>query len=291
MRTKVIAGSAALVALTGCQYSVQFHGTGAGRADRIEIPVDPATPIDVGAGDFTLEWWMKSATEDNAGGSLGCGGGQYGWTSGRVIMDRSRDPLSGTDGREFGVAVSADGQLGFGVQNGAGQASTVCTSLSGAGVLDTLWHHVAVQRSSAGLIEIWVDGGLAASATGPTGDISYPDAVAGASATDPYLVVGAEKRDVGLAYAGLIEEVRISTTIRYSSEFTPQTTPFTSDSSTVGLYHLDETGALTGGGTYVVTDVSGATGGPTNGTLRATADGAAPVRGVEDSPFIPEGEL
>jgi hypothetical protein len=41
-------------------------------------------------------------------------------------------------------------------------------------------------------------------------------------------------------FPGLLDEVRISSVARYSSTFTPQTTPFASDASTIALYHLDE---------------------------------------------------
>lgn len=289
MKAKILASATALVALTGCQYSVQFSGTGSGRADRIEIPVDPPTPVDVGSGDFTIEWWMQSTVDDNTTGTPTCGAGVYGWRTGHTIVDRDRAPISGADGRDFGVSISSGGDIAFGVQNASGTAYTACTSLFGDGVLDGLWHHVAVQRSSAGTLQVWVDGELAASGAGPSGDISYPDGVAGARATDPYLVIGAEKRDEGAgfpSYAGLVEEIRISTVLRYDATFTRPTEPFATDASTVGLYHLDETGAVAANGAYAVNDSSGAAGGPTNGSLRVTSDGSAPMRGVAESPFI-----
>jgi hypothetical protein len=41
-------------------------------------------------------------------------------------------------------------------------------------------------------------------------------------------------------FDGLIDEVRISDFVRYSSGFTPSTAPFGVDSGTVALWHLDE---------------------------------------------------
>jgi len=41
-------------------------------------------------------------------------------------------------------------------------------------------------------------------------------------------------------FNGLIDEVRISNTVRYSGGFSPQTLPFTTDLNTIGLWHFDE---------------------------------------------------
>jgi hypothetical protein len=279
----------AAVVAASCDSSVRFGGTGTGRVDRVEIPVDPTTPIDVGAGDFTIEWWMRADAADNATGTLGCGG-QYGWITGHVVVDRDRWPLSGVDGRDFGVAVSAGGDVGFGAQNATGSARTVCTALPGDGVLDGAWHHVAVQRSAAGTLQIWVDGALQASGAGPTGDLSYPDGVSGARATDPFLVLGAEKHDAGPgypSYAGLIDEVRISTVLRYTATTPRPSARFEPDAATAGLYHLDETGPPVPGGTGVAHDVSLHPDGPTDGVVRFDAAGTWPVVGVEDDPFAP----
>jgi hypothetical protein len=52
-------------------------------------------------------------------------------------------------------------------------------------------------------------------------------------------------------YAGQLDEVRISSGLRYSGNFTPPTTTFTPDASTLALYHLDEAGG------QVIADASG----------------------------------
>jgi len=36
---------------------MRFYGSGAASVDRIEIPVDPQVPADVGTGSFTIEFW------------------------------------------------------------------------------------------------------------------------------------------------------------------------------------------------------------------------------------------
>ncbi|MEW6569498.1 MAG: carboxypeptidase regulatory-like domain-containing protein, partial [Chloroflexota bacterium] len=46
-------------------YSLRFYGNGYGDLDRVKILIDaPARPADVGATDFTLEWWMKAFAAD-----------------------------------------------------------------------------------------------------------------------------------------------------------------------------------------------------------------------------------
>ncbi|MEW6569468.1 MAG: M23 family metallopeptidase, partial [Chloroflexota bacterium] len=47
------------------EYSLRFYGNGYGDLDRVKILIDaPARPADVGATDFTLEWWMKAFAAD-----------------------------------------------------------------------------------------------------------------------------------------------------------------------------------------------------------------------------------
>ena len=52
-------------------------------------------------------------------------------------------------------------------------------------------------------------------------------------------------------FHGKIDEVRLSNSVRYASNFTPSTTPFVADANTKALYHLDQ-----GSGQYI-TDLSG----------------------------------
>src|SRR5262249_4028810 len=147
----------------------------------------------------------------------------------------------------------------FGVSGDGTGDRTICGTRS---VLDDLWHHVAVERRrSDGHLWIFVDGVLEAQGDGPDGDVSYPDDATPADPNDPFLVLGAEKFDSGSPFSGYLDELRVSTTLRYSGVFTRPRAPFTADADTVALYHFDD---ATGG---VANDASGATGGPCNGTL------------------------
>jgi hypothetical protein len=54
------------------QLSLRFFGHGVSDIDRVKIPVDdpdlpddPGPPADVGAGDFTLEFWMRANAGEN----------------------------------------------------------------------------------------------------------------------------------------------------------------------------------------------------------------------------------
>jgi hypothetical protein len=41
-------------------------------------------------------------------------------------------------------------------------------------------------------------------------------------------------------FDGAIDEVRISSVVRYTSDFVPSSTPFSADANTLGLWHFDE---------------------------------------------------
>jgi hypothetical protein len=230
--------------------SLRFGGSGSSTPglDRVLIPVNPHNAVDVGAADFTIEFWMAGTAADNSGGDVSCGN-NYDWINGRIIVDRDRFPVSGADGRDFGASVTTAGAIAFGVQNAAGAATTICTT--GVNVLNGAWHHIALQRSTNGLMQIWVDGQNRALASGPTGDISYPNNVGGGRPYDPYLAFGAEKHDAGPSFPsfrGLFDEVRISASWRYGATFAPPTAPFVPDAAAVAIYHFDGTpGALCSG--------------------------------------------
>jgi hypothetical protein len=155
-------------------------------------------------------------------------GANAAWVDGNVVVDRDR---AGAD-RKFGVSI-AGGVVVFGVSGEGTGDLTIC---SGRGVLDDRWHHVAVERRrSDGWMWLFVDGVLEAQADGPDGDVSYPDDATAADPNDPFLVLGAEKYDAGAAYDGFLEEVRISSALRYTSVFTRPKSPFTADADTAAL--------------------------------------------------------
>ncbi len=265
-------------AQTASDYSLRFYGHGLNDIDRVKVSIDPAVPADVGAADFTLEWWMKANAAENNSGN--CTTGNDNWITGNIIFDR--DIWGNGDYGDFGVSL-AGGRIAYGLNNGSLGAGICGTS----NLADDQWHHVAVtRRRSDGLLSIFVDGQLEAQADGPDGDISYRDGRSTGFEDDPFLVIGAEKHDAGSSfpsYSGWVDEVRLSNILRYTGGFAPPNGPFTPDSNTVALYHFDE--GVEGPCTGTVLDSSGAGGGPSHGTC--IYGGAAPAGPVytSDTPF------
>lgn len=263
-------------------YSLRFYGHGTGDIDRVKISIDnPVRPADVGATDFTFEFWMKANAGENTGvASCNQNGG---WITANIIIDR--DVYGAGDYGDYGIALS-NGRIAFGVSVG----STGTTLCGATNVADGAWHHIAVTRDrNNGNMQLYVDGQLDGQASGPAGDSSYRDGrTTSFPNSDPFLVIGAEKHDAGSqypSYRGWVDEIRLSNAIRYSTNFARPTVPFLTDAQTVALYHMNEgpAGACTG----TVIDSSGASGGPSNGTCNY--GGSAPAGPVysTDNPFPP----
>jgi len=235
-------------------FALRFYGNGYGDIDRVKIPIDPPVPVDVG-GDFTLEWWMKARIEDNASSACTSGANE-GWINGNIIFDR--DVFGAGDNGDYGVSL-AGGKIAFGVNNGS-ESYTICGEVA---IADGGWHHVAVTRRVTGEMSVFIDGQIDSQAVGPAGEISYRDGRSSSYPnSDPYLVIGAGKNDADPEYpsfSGWMDEVRLSSSVRYTTDFSPALAPFSADSETIGLYHFDE------GFGNGINDSSGALGGPSPG--------------------------
>jgi hypothetical protein len=244
------------------------HGVAAPDLDRVKIALgNPTRPVNLGATDFTVEFWLKATPGANQAGV--CAPGSDNWITGNIIFDR--DVYGGGDYGDWGIALFQTG-LAFGVHNGSEGVGLCGTS----GLADGQWRHVAAQRRwSDGWLWLFVDGLLQAEMAGPDGDLhyrvgrttSYPQ-------SDPFLVIGAEKHDAGAAYpsfSGWLDEVRLSTVLRYTANFTRPTGPFAPDSVTAALYHFDE------GSGDVILDSANAAGGPSHGVRRFGGSPAGPL--------------
>lgn len=234
----------------------------------------------MGATDFTLEIWLRCLPGSNPAPQYPCGQ-DVNWIYGNIILDRDRY----NQDRKFGVSL-VGGRPIFGMSGNGSGDRTICASTD---LRDGAWHHLAVQRRrSDGHLWIFVDGILEADADGPDGDVSYPDDglpgdYCGGPCvdSDPFLVLAAEKHDAGSAYPsfdGWLDELRVSTTLRYGGPFVPPAAPFTPDVATAALYHLDE------GAGNSVNDDSGAPGGPSPGERRYGGSPAGPEWST-DTPF------
>ncbi len=258
------------------EYSLRFYGNGPTDIDRVKISIDnPHRPVDV-SHNFTIEFWMRALPNENT--ATTCAGDQ--WYYGNIMIDR--DIFGPGDYGDYGIALG-DRRIMVGVEVGNNGTTGVCGSTI---VDDGNWHHIAVTRNASnGGVWLYVDGQLdAADPSSPNTDnisyrnnrtTSYPN-------SDPFLVLGAEKHDYpgSLYYSGWLDELRISNVIRYTSNFTPPTAPFTTDANTMGLYHFNEgTGTTLG-------DASGASGGPSNGVLMIGGNPPGPAWSTA-SPFSP----
>ncbi len=270
--------------------SLRFYGSGtsAPDLDRVKIPIDgPERPADIGATDFTIEFWLRAAP--GANDSPRCQDGDDNWVNGNIVIDR--DIYGPGDYGDYGISLYG-GRIAFGVNNGS-SGQTLCGATV---VADDEWHHIAlVREQDSGLMQIYVDGVLDGAVSGPTGDVSYrngraltpnPDQPGAFFASEPFIVVGAEKHDVNSDYypsfSGWLDELRLSNTRRYNGDFTRPSGPFTPDSDTAALYHFDE------GSGDVVSDSSG---GESHGTRNFGGAPAGPEWSTEvpftDSPASP----
>jgi hypothetical protein len=215
--------------------SLRFEGNGRDAIDRVVIPIDSSAGANVGAGDFTIELFVRMRAGENP--TAGCRAQNDGWIEGHTLLDR--DTYGDGDLGDFGLSVF-DGILAFGLARG----STGVGLCGSARIDDEAWHHVAITREGAsGRITLFVDGRVDATVDGPTGDVRYRVGRTTAWPFDSSLVIGAEKHDAGDAYpsfAGWVDELRLSTSVRYREAFTPPREPFVADAETAALYHFDE---------------------------------------------------
>ncbi len=282
--TVIADSSEQVVGMAG--YALRFFSTGKDDLDRVKIRLDdpatiePGPPADIGATDFTLEWWLRAELTDNQSPPVECGPDNVNWIYGNIIIDRDRY----NQDRKFGVSLAA-GRLVFGISGDGTGDFTFCGTSK---IADGQWHHVAIQRRRVdGYVWLFVDGRLEAEGVGPGGDVSYPDDgypgdFCGGPCvnSDPFLVIGAEKHDAGPEYpsfSGWLDEVRLSTSLRYQGNFARPTAPFQSDADTAALWHFDE-----GRGDMVY---DSAPGGFSPGRLHVGGPQQGPRWVVSDAPF------
>lgn len=206
--------------------ALRFYGTGVGppgQQDRVRIPIDDnapgpdaSAPCDVGAGGFTLDFWIRGNLADNpatgAAGDVDLPGNP--WINGNIIIDRDIWASGPGSNADWGTSI-VDGFIRFGTgANGDDAESTIEGDVN---VLDGQWHHVALVRDAAtGRKRIFVDGILDFESTTnlSNDDISYPGSGVSNPSTpwNPYIVLAAEKHDAGPAFPsfnGYLDELRI----------------------------------------------------------------------------------
>lgn len=137
--------------------------------------------------------------------------------------------LFGDDGSSHWLGMSA-----------AGKATTNGGATSTVSINDGSWHHVAWVFNGT-IVTIYVDGAQSGTTASATGFFVSNGAGATRTAIGDF-GAGAQGH---FRWVGLVDEFRVSNVARYTGTFTPPTSAFTGDASTVALYHLDGNGTDT----------------------------------------------
>lgn len=220
-------------------YGLRFYGSGnSSTVNKVYITCNPSDTINVGQSNFTIEFWCKAANTLQDGTATA--GANYSWINSPIIFDRDLIGSVGSGG-DWGIAMT-NGRITFGLENSTGSQRTIIGSTD---LRDSNWHHVAVTRTrSNGDMAIYVDGTREAIQTsGPSGDVHIASD-SGASTYNRYICLGGEKHALDWPqgqWAGYLDELRISNSIRYTGTFyTVPSVRFSTDANTVALYHMDE---------------------------------------------------
>ena len=116
------------------------------------------------------------------------------------------------------------------------------------------WNHLALTYGGTNS-ELWVNG-VKDGTTALTGTISN---------ASNSVTIGSNGSN-GELFKGTMDELRISSSVRYTGTFTPTREPFTPDSDTVALYHFDETSGTTADNAEGTAALDGTLGGTFNPT-------------------------
>ena len=165
---------------------------------------------------YTLEYWVRldsltgTSYADGASSEIPNGFGNH-------------NPTDNVNYWSFGPI--DDGSVVFFYYNGG----KVVLQTSAVTLSTNTWYHLAFVHDGANNIKIFVDGTERASGTvsgTPQFHSATPLTHGAAGSSTVYM-------------DGYIDEFRISKTARYTSDFTPSTTPFTNDANTLMLLHMD----------------------------------------------------
>jgi hypothetical protein len=190
--------------------SAYFDGTG----DLLQASTDASLTIPSGE-DFTIEGWIRPGS---VSGTIG------------LLTDRaSSNSLAGVN---WDISIFSGTYLGTRTvtlvfETGSGAGSIVIISNNNVFTTNT-WYHFAVVRSS-NVISLYVNG------------VDVTNNRVGTQSSG----IGAGNLTIGgfpngaLMYSGHFDEIRWSNTARYTSGFTPSTTPFVNDDNTKLLLHYD----------------------------------------------------
>ncbi|RYZ00548.1 MAG: hypothetical protein EOO11_01235 [Chitinophagaceae bacterium] len=187
------------------------------------------------AGDFTIEYWMKTT-------AAGPGGSQ--WYHGSGLVDGEMGGVT----NDFGTSL-VGGKVAFGTGN------PDVTILSATDVNDGNWHHVTATRQQAtGIMRLYIDGVEHATATGGTGLLNAPG----------QLALGVLQTGANPTFIGQLDELRIWNGVRTASQVAASyNRSLGIGAALTDYYHFDETG-----GNALVNGATGGNGSILTGAMR-----------------------
>jgi hypothetical protein len=169
------------------------------------------TGANIGTGDFTLEWWVKTSyvppITSNRPPRIFSGVANDAATSLTVWVSRG-DSWDGPAG-----------SVSLALPTGGGVVITTGVSLA-----DGAWHHVAVSRTS-GVSRIFLDGVLKQSAADTTNYSQWGTSGFYITCGD-YPSGSSTSPTTSTFYSGTVDEVRLCKHGLYSANFTPPSAPF-----------------------------------------------------------------
>ncbi|HXJ21189.1 MAG TPA: LamG-like jellyroll fold domain-containing protein [Polyangia bacterium] len=212
---------------TDCSTSVRFPVTcvaAPNACGSLATPVDgagasaPALAAYNPAGDFTIEGWVYPTA---------LGGYQ-------TIAAHWDTRVNGT--ASYALYYDATGTIGLDTSSTGSDELAVTGT---AAVVPNRWNHVAATfTASTKTVTLFKDGAVAG-----TGTVGFSQVAATTGVPFTIGVLAMSAADVGVrdpqSVIGYLDEVRLSSNVRYTTAFTPANT-LTPDASTLALYHLDE---------------------------------------------------
>lgn len=225
------------------------------------VDIEDQSGLDRGdTADLTLEGWFNRDTA----------------TTDDVIIAKRNSIGTASDAGYVAYLDATTDQLIFEASDGTDEYSLTSVST----VTTTGWHHFAIvwDQDSAANSEIYIDGAddnaTDSGTIGNIGDLS--------NAVD--FRIGSES-DGASYFDGKLDEIQVSSSVRYTGAFTPSRTATIPDTNTIGLWHFDE-----GSGTTVIDSSTNSYHGALSGTPTwYTTDGA--VSTTQEVPrFIPHGD-
>ena len=153
----------------------------------------------------------------------------------------------------------ADNKVYLQCRAGSGSNQVISSAVLSTGQ----WYHVALVRSgtATGNTKIYLDGVALGTTRTSIGAMLFPASV---------VKIGKSRDDSATTFDGYMDEFRISDSARYTANFTPSTTAFTTDANTQLLIHGDSSNPRTQVGQGVGNAIGTAI---TNGGLSAAFDG------------------